>query len=100
MGADGHYLVNHEVPTLTPEHIEIDDVDHPPNTPKGTHEFVALITNSLPVSYSRHYDLEWTIDSEASISMTPFRGMLRGFKPCSDGDFVSVADKEKLQIKE
>lgn len=53
------YLDNHEVPTLTPGHIKIDNLlDHPPDTSKGRHHFVTLITDSRPTSYSHHTNHE------------------------------------------
>lgn len=71
MSADG--LVDHEVPTLITEHIEMDNSDQFSNTPRRRHEFVTLITDPRRTSYSYH-------------------------KSCTDGDIASAANKGE-QIK-
>lgn len=43
-----------EVSTVSSEHIVIDNFDQPPNTSKGRHKFVALITDSRQSSWSHH----------------------------------------------
>lgn len=39
-------LVSHEVPTLIPEHTEIDNLNQPSNITRGRHKVVALTTDS------------------------------------------------------
>lgn len=48
---------------------------------------------------SQDDSLEGTIEGGARVIITLSREMFRDNQPCTDGDFVSVADKGKLKIK-
>lgn len=78
---------------------EEDYLKQPTDALSGGHQLVALITDSHHVSYCHHNSQEWTVDSGASMNMTPSREMFRDNQSCTDGDFVSVIDKGELRIE-
>lgn len=88
----GDDLLDHDIRTLIPEHIKIDNTDEPSNNPRGGHELVALINDSRHMSYRHHSDANCMIGSGASVDMTPSRESFPDYKPCTNGDYVSVAD--------
>lgn len=73
LGKGTDYASNHAVQTLELGHIMKDNLDRAPDTSKGRHLLVVLITDSRHTSYSHHNNEEWIIGSEASVSVTPSR---------------------------
>lgn len=96
-GADD--LNDHDVATKTPARTTQDSLEQTSNASKGERRFVALIIDSWHMFYRRHDNRNRTIQSSASVNMTPFDEINRVHQPCTDGDFVSEADKGQSRSK-
>lgn len=72
-------LNNPELPYQSPERTMRHNPDQPPNTSKGRHDIVALITDTKYMSYSHQRNHEWTVDSGPSVSMIPSHEIFRDY---------------------